>query len=110
MEWSVRLSAMTLLLIVNEEVKGIISGLKAARNSISQLKVKSTTSDSEDNMPSSDDSFTESLTDVPDLSLDDGVETLIKARDSSTKDFLPPLEFYGSSRETPISIKLPLEV
>ncbi|KAH3793423.1 hypothetical protein DPMN_146932 [Dreissena polymorpha] len=35
-------------------------------------------------MPSSDDSFTESLTDVPDLSLDDGVETLIKARDSST--------------------------
>ncbi|XP_052283019.1 uncharacterized protein LOC127879939 [Dreissena polymorpha] len=37
-------------------------------------------------MPSSDDSFTESLTDVPELSLDDGVETLIKAQDSSTKD------------------------
>ncbi|KAH3856684.1 hypothetical protein DPMN_099277 [Dreissena polymorpha] len=51
-----------------------------------ELIIQSTTSDSEDNMPSSDDSFTESLTDVPDLSLDDGVETLIKARDSSTKD------------------------
>ncbi|XP_052255161.1 uncharacterized protein LOC127860896 [Dreissena polymorpha] len=40
MEWSVRLSAMTLLLLINDEVKGIISGLKCARDSMTKIKVK----------------------------------------------------------------------